>query len=429
MNAIPNSRRFRVLAGLVFCLLLATVCVYLGREGSHPPTQRDHATKDKATASSNPPSESSTGTQPSRQEQENAMTHLLNNMKAGLAKAGVKETPPVAVELREAAASKDHSQIRRAFNDAIYGRSRKMSEVLPIVKGFLADPDPYVRLIAAKTLYTAGDRSGFEALSALVSIPAAIPDGEQDLRVEAAQTLAKFRETEAVDRILALYSQSKNRDLLTPLATLGVRAPEAKAFPFVASDLAITKYAKYGAAEFVPKIEATFQQSRQPRVKNAAAWALARFGQPQYADYLVQAAEVAINAPATSGKTWDDNSAALRYLGSLQIPVARAVLERALHSDNPVAVEYAVVNLLFNQPGGSEEAKRVVIRELRGEQRKMEYELLFNVASKLDDPEVCAAGEAFDQRSDDHSWQLHSRERRAWPIYNWIDGYVVALSR
>jgi HEAT repeat protein len=259
-------------------------------------------------------------------------------------------------------------------------------------------------------------------------MPAAIPDGEQDVRVEAAQTLAKFREAEAVDRIVALYSQSKNKEVLRPLVTFGVRVPEAKAFPFVSSSLAISNYAKLGAAEFIPKIEATFQQSRNPEVKNAAAWALARFGHPEHADYLVQAAEVAISAPATRGETWDDNSDALRYLGSLQSPVARAVLERALHSDNPVAVEYAVVNLLFNQPGGSEEAKQVVVRELRGEQRKMEYELLFNVASKLDDPEVRAAGEAFDQRSGDHSWQLYSRERRAWPIYNWIDGYVVALN-
>jgi hypothetical protein len=111
MNATnAKSRRFVLGAGLVLCLLLATVWVYVGRDGSHPPTHRDLATEDKATASSsNPPSDSSTGTQPSRREQENAMTHFLNNMKASLAKAGIKETPPVAVELREAAASKDHS--------------------------------------------------------------------------------------------------------------------------------------------------------------------------------------------------------------------------------------------------------------------------------------------------------------------------------
>ena len=90
---------------------------------------------------------------------------------------------------------------------------------------------------------------------------------------------------------------------------------------------------------------------------------------------------------------------------------------------------YTPVNLLFNQPGGSEKAKQVVLRELRGEQRKLGTELLLNVASKLDDPEVRAAGEAFDQRSGDRSWKLYAVVRRQWPIYNWIDDYVVTLNQ
>jgi hypothetical protein len=50
---------------------------------------------------------------------------------------------------------------------------------------------------------------------------------------------------------------------------------------------------------------------------------------------------------------------------------------------------------------------------------------MLNIASKLDDPEIRAAGEAFDQRSGDRSWKLYAVERRQWPIYNWIDEYVV----
>jgi len=352
-------------------------------------------------------------------------------MKASLKKAEIEETPPVLDQLRKAVASKDHGEIVRAFHQAIYGRSQKMGEALPVVKGFLTDADPFVRLTAARTLYTAGDRSGFETLSALVVAKEVIPDGKQDLRVEAARVLAKFRETEAATVIGELYSQTKTGGLLTALATLGQRASEASSWPFVNSDLAITNYGKSGASEFVAPLRATFASSTDPEIKNASAWTLARLtGEQAYLEFLTQAAQPAINANPKIGQlSFDDSSKALRYLGSLQSPVARAVLERALDSNNPVAVQYAVVNLLFNQPDGSEKAKQVVLREMRGEQHKLGAELMLNVASQLDDPEIRAAGEAFEQRSSDKSWQIYSVERRHWPIYNWIDGYVVALNR
>ena len=43
--------------------------------------------------------------------------------------------------------------------------------------------------------------------------------------------------------------------------------------------------------------------------------------------------------------------------------------------------------------------------------------------------EVRGAGEVFDQRSGDRSWKIYSVERRQWPIYNWIDDYVVVLNQ
>jgi HEAT repeat protein len=417
-----------LLAGVSVCLLIGAVWFNLGREPSPASAQRDNTIPaTPAVQPAAPTPTSPAGTQPSRQEQENAMTQFLNTMKESLKKAGVKETPAVAEQLRQAVASKDHGEIVRAFHEAIYGRYQKMSEVLPAVKSYLAEADPFVRLTAARTLYTAGDGTGYETLQAMVTVNEAIPEGKQDLRMEAAHVLAKFREVKAADGIIDLYSQTKDGELLSALATLGIRAPEAKQFPFVSSKLAITEYGKVGASELVPMIASTFEKTTDPKVKCAAAWALARFGQEGYENYLAQMAQSAINAELKENRKFNESAAALRYLGSLQSPLAKQVLEQALDSNHPMAVRYAVVNLLFNQPVRSEIARQVVIRELRGEQNKLGTELMLNIAAKLDDPEVRAAGEAFDQRSGSGGWKLQTTERRQWPIYNWIDNYVIAL--
>jgi hypothetical protein len=70
-----------------------------------------------------------------------------------------------------------------------------------------------------------------------------------------------------------------------------------------------------------------------------------------------------------------------------------------------------------------------VLRELRGEQRILGTELMLNIAAQLDDSGIRAAGEAFDQRTGENSWKLYAVERKQWPIYNWIDDYVVVLNK
>ena len=223
-------------------ILLVAFWFYIGRPPNSSLTFRENAplatpAVQPATAQPSAPSEAP----PSRQEQENAMTKFLNTMKDSLKKAGIQETSAVTEQLRKAVASKDHGEIVRAFHEAIYGHYQKMSKVLPAVKAHLADADPFVRLTAARTLYTAGDRSGFETLSDFVTAKEVIPDGKQDLRLEAARVLAKFREREAGPNIRELYSQTKAGGLLTSLATLGMRATEASSWPFVNSDLALQR--------------------------------------------------------------------------------------------------------------------------------------------------------------------------------------------
>lgn len=347
----------------------------------------------------------------------------------GMKKAGAKEVPPIAKQLQDAIKSGEHATITRAFHEAIYDSFARMSEAVPAIKDFLSHEDPFVRYSAAEALCRAGNRDGVPTLIEMVEANEPISEAKQDLRVQAARLLAKFREHAAAGIIVELYSKTKNGELLIGLATLGVRASEASKWPFVASDLAVTNYGKTGAIEFVSQLRSTFASTNDPELKNASAWTLARLtGEQAYVNYLVQTVQTAINANPRNGELrFDDSAAALRYLGSLQSPVAKQVLERALDSNNPVAVQYAVVNLLFNQPNGSDKAKQVVLRELRGEQSKLGTELMLNVAAQIDDPEIRAEGEAFDQRSGDRSWNLYAVKRRQWPIYNWIDDYVVAL--
>ena len=441
-----NARsRILLLAGTITILLLVgTFWFYIDRKPNLSLTHQDH--QDKMTGAAptvqfpTTSSASPIGTQPSRQEQENAMSQFLNTMKESLKKAGIKETPPMAERLRHAVLSRDHGEIIRAFHEAIYGRLQKMNEVLPIVKTYLADPGPFVRLTAARTLYTAGDRSGFETLLTLVMANEPILENEQDLRVEAARIFRQFHEVKAWPAIQALYQQTNNSTLLNAV----VRLARENTPPELIDDLFKQKEAVFGVFNLVlaqspeagtlakemflnPRVPSNYKEE----AKNAAAWALIQIekGEPYYS-HLEQQAEKAVAKIQPQGPEVDTNQykKAFRYFASVRHPDVAAFLENALDSSSNEIVQIAVVNLLFNQRAGSEKAKQVVLRELRGEQNKLGVELMMNIASQLDDREIRAAGKAFEQRSSDNSWQIYSVERRQWPIYNWIDDYVVTLN-
>jgi HEAT repeat protein len=304
-----------------------------------------------------------------------------------------------------------------------------MDEALPAVRRFLKDPNPFVRVRAAETLYTAGDRSGYSTLIELVRSAQPQMDGNDDLRFKAGAILAKFRERTAASDVVDLYRRTKGGGLLEASVMLG--ATDALTvmtqYGYVQNEFSIEGYARLCPPEFLPKLVATFSTAKKPAIKNAAAYALARLtGEPRYVEYLAQAAQPAIDAKPGSGEfSYDDSSKALKYLGSIQSPRAREVLEHALDSANGVAVQYAVVNLLFNQPGGSPKARQVVLRQLDGVPLILDsWERTFRMAARLDDPEIRAAAEAFDRRSGNQSWRYWGVERKDWPIDNWIDDYV-----
>jgi HEAT repeat protein len=304
-----------------------------------------------------------------------------------------------------------------------------MDEALPAVRGFLDDPSPFVRVRAAETLYTAGDRSGYSALLALVKSPEPQMSGDQDLRIKAGTILAKFRERQAAADVFDLYRRTKGGGLLEASVSLG--ATDALTvmaqYGYVQNEYSLERYARLCPPEFLPKLVTTFSTATEPAMKNAAAYALARLtGEQSYIEHLAHAAQTAIDAKPRSGEfSYTDSSKALKYLGSIHSPRAREVLEHALDSANGVAVHYAVVNLLFNQPGKSPKARQIVLRQLEGVPLVLDsWERTFQMAAQLDDPKVWAAAEAFDRRSGDRSWHYWGVERKNWPIYNWIDDYV-----
>jgi HEAT repeat protein len=337
--------------------------------------------------------------------------------------------PSTADSIQAAVQSNDAGAITRAFHEAIYDRSAKMDEALPAVRRFLKDPSPFVRVRAAETLYTAGDRSGYSALIDLVRSAQPQMDGDYDLRFKAGTILAKFRETQAAADVFDLYRRTNGGGLLEASVKLGATdaVTVMAKYGYVQNEFSIERYARLCPPEFLPKLVATFSTATEPAMRTAVAYALVRLtGEQSYVEYLAQAAQPAIDAKPHSGAfSYDDSSKALKYLGSIRGQRAREVLERALDSANGVAIHYAVVNLLFNQPGGSAKARLIVLRQLDGVPLILDsWERTFQIAATLNDPEIRAAAEAFDRRTGDRSWHYWGVERKNWPIYNWIDDYV-----
>ena len=102
----------------------------------------------------------------------------------------------------------DTGEIVRQFDEVIYGPFVKMDESVPAMRPYLKDPSPFVRYTAARSLYVAGDRSGYATLLELVRSPEpvlvrhnfpkevveAAGTNEEDLRISAATVLGKYRQ-------------------------------------------------------------------------------------------------------------------------------------------------------------------------------------------------------------------------------------------
>lgn len=343
---------------------------------------------------------------------------------------GSKPSPP-SIMLRDALESGEQRRILKGFHDVVYDRVAKMDLVIPALKEYLTHPDPFVRLQAAQGLYIVGDKSAYNVTLELVRRTEPFDAMGNDVRIEAASLLGKFREHRAANEILALFSRcTRGQEQFESIfGALGLQPEETRNAPFIADAFAMLQYARASRADFVPKIREVFETTPRREVKNAAAWALATMTQEdRYVLHLVAEAEPVLAQRLMSrGSVWDENPKTVKYLGSLNHPAAKAVLTRALHSPDPQIASYALVNLVFNQ-GGAPEATDFILREMKGESAVLPRETLFQVAAKVSDPAVEAAGLEFDRRNPlEGAWRLYAITRKDWPIYSWVDDFVVRL--
>ena len=350
----------------------------------------------------------------------------------GLKQKGIlRAVPSIAKQLQAALDTKDSAALRRAFQDAIYSPSSQIREAVPAIKTYLDSPEPYVRLLAAEALLRVGDQSGVETLLALIQSDRVISQNKQDLRLSSAHLLARYGVTSAEAAIFDLYKKTSGSGLLSSLSQL--RSERVKVVfqenGYYENSHSIERYGVVGAEAFIPQIQKTFDQAVDPSEKNSAAWSLARMTSSElYVNFLRDASRPAIERKETNGRTYDDSTKALKYLGSVQSPQAVKVLEQALDSQNPVAVQYATVNLLFNQLRGSQKADQLVIRELESSPKMLGTELAMQIASKSDNPQVRAAAQSYAKRTASDRWRYWGVERADWPVQNWIYDYAVTLN-
>jgi HEAT repeat protein len=334
-------------------------------------------------------------------------------------------------ELRQAVASGNPVTISRAFSDAEGSQAWKMKEAIPTMQSYLSNTNPFVRYVAAEKLYLFGDQSGYSTLLALVQSPAPVITDGQDIRIDAATTLAKYRQTDATEAIFALYQQTKNGELIEALQKL---APDqvGKLIPpkeYYSDPLAIRDYGLENDRQFLPQITASFQNSSKPDVKAAAAYALATMTGDQAAiDYLLQQSKIGLSGSDQSH--YVDEKAIVSYLGTIHTLAAKKALEEALEckDPDPSVARIAAANLVFNQ-GGSSEVNQMVVGELTGSLNPLGTDLALNLGYQLiDDPQIQAAGEKFSKYDVTGDWQIYTGDRKNWPIYNWIDNYVINLN-
>jgi len=361
-------------------------------------------------------------TRKSEQSEHQKVVEGLEGIYRGLEKLGASRAGSIKATLQAAVDSGDTGIIRRAFNEAIYGRVAIMAESQKALESFLTSTNLFARYFAAETLIKIGASSGVEVLIDLVGEKDPVIVDGIDLRIEAGKVLGKFGIDAASDDLLALFSRTRDSSLLRPIASLGLSPVEAQEWRYVESALAIERYAMRDDQRFLSDIETTFNSTNDADVKNAAAWALARMtGDTQYVEFLIEAAMPAVQA---FGRTsYSESTMAVKYLGSIDMPEAVEFLERTLWSANPIVVEYSTVSLLFNQSQPSAIAEESFLRHANEKSQMIDVTLTMQIAAKLDDHVV--GGLSSDVRSSE-AWRYFVVARNEWPIENWIHNYVAS---
>jgi hypothetical protein len=367
----------------------------------------------------------------SRKMVEYGLGRFVDNLKA----AGFREVPPIRVSLAAAVSSHDQAEILRAFNSAVYSPAYPGPEVTPLLKGYLNNPDPFVRLNAANDLTIMGDTGGEETLIALAKESSAIAGIGQDVRMGAAETLAKYRVYAAIPAIQQLYAKTQYAQLLDDLSTLGAQSLDEETYPYVESSNTIIEYGETKETRFLPQIALTFHKSRKKDLKVAAAWALVTLAGDQEAlDFLLNAAQqISAEKDVLDGSSegldlFDADLLALKCLGTIRTPAAKHVLEMALGSRTQLGISTALINMVLNQ-GGSDRANQLIVDqlELRGPPKNWQpWDIVIGLADMMpDNPKIQNALSDFARDRGNGSTNLNEVERGRWPAYPWADGYMV----
>lgn len=137
-------------------------------------------------------------------------------------------------------------------------------------------------------------------------------------------------------------------------------------------------------------------------------------------NYLVLAARAGLKESDNTGEPL--KSKLVSYLGTIQNPAAKQTLEAALSSTDPMVLEAAITNLIYNQ-GGSDKAVQVIANQLKNSTRAtLPWDFTMNMATQLlDNPKIQAARQKFSQTDVTGEWQLYTVERKNWSVYNWLE--------
>jgi hypothetical protein len=128
----------------------------------------------------------------------------------------------------------------------------------------------------------------------------------------------------------------------------------------------------------------------------------------------------------TTGYSRNPSTLAFRCLGSIRNPEVKQIMEDSLLSPSEYVRSVAAASLLLVQ-GGKSTALVDFLRQhvsLRGPMT-IDSSLGFQMAAKLDDPVVNAAGLERDRLNGGKDWNYHGVKRKDWPVYSWADDLLI----
>jgi len=338
-----------------------------------------------------------------------------------------------------AVSSGNHADISRAFHAATYNKRSGLSSTRKNLKRYLEHTDPVVRFYAAKNLYVLGDASGYDALIGILQSGDDVALHKRDLRLWVIDLFRQYREKRATPDIYRFFTKTKSIDAFEALLRLEGKSapvdplsayPDAQTYP----STTVFSLALKNPLLATELASATFEAPKCPDIyaeesRQIAAWALLRAGAGEpYFSYLRDQAEKAISGDRPpAGKDSNQYRKAFGYLASVNGSPVMEVLVRALESSDHRVVQLALVNLIFNH-NDLLAARPRLISELKQRMINLGSEFTLQLVAALDDPELQRAANEFSKLDSSGQWRMWSVARKGWPIYNWIDDYVVILN-